>query len=287
MSLYLGDRYIDLDNRAYSYRLLNAPSTLPVSLDQVKEHLKLDTTDISDDAYLTSLVKSVVYFAEKYTGRDILTKQYLTYRDTFYSPISLKKVIVQSVDSVKYLLDDVLTTLATDQYYLTDVQDFFGEIWAVDGVTFPTNVDVKKQAIQIIFRAGYGIPITTAARASDVVTVTTTNTHYYTTGDSIVIAGGSPSTFNGTYTITVTSDTTFTYENSGSDESATPVTYMTANKIPEDLILAMLNHITRIYQNRGDCVAGNAAACQTDSIINLPPETLQVYSLYQILQISV
>tara|TARA_R110000765_G_scaffold31917_2_gene74555 strand:- start:1109 stop:2914 length:1806 start_codon:yes stop_codon:yes gene_type:complete len=42
-------------------------------------------------------------------------------------------------------------------------------------------------------------------------TVTTSGSHGYSSGDWVTIAGASPSTYNGTFRITVTSTTTFTY----------------------------------------------------------------------------
>lgn len=62
---------------------------------------------------------------------------------------------------------------------------------------------------------------TDLTRASDVVTVTTSAAHGFAVGDIVVIAGVTPSTFNGTFGIqSVGSTTTFTYNNAGVDESA-------------------------------------------------------------------
>lgn len=52
---------------------------------------------------------------------------------------------------------------------------------------------------------------TGAVRASNVVTITTTGAHGLFTGKKVVIAGVTDATFNGTFTITVTGSTTFTY----------------------------------------------------------------------------
>lgn len=56
-----------------------------------------------------------------------------------------------------------------------------------------------------------GETISTITHVSTVATLTTAANHNLTTGTVVVISGASPSEYNGTYSITVTSDTTFTY----------------------------------------------------------------------------
>lgn len=65
------------------------------------------------------------------------------------------------------------------------------------------------------------VTISTAVRSSNVVTITTSSAHKYTTGLSIVISGVTDSSFNGTFTITVTGSTTFTYSQTASNASST------------------------------------------------------------------
>jgi len=62
--------------------------------------------------------------------------------------------------------------------------------------------------------------ISTAIRSSDIVTITTSTTHQFQTGTSVVIAGVTESSFNGTVTITRTSGNTFTYPQTAADDSS-------------------------------------------------------------------
>jgi hypothetical protein len=65
-------------------------------------------------------------------------------------------------------------------------------------------------------------PITSISRVSNVATVTTTWNHGFTNGDTVIIAGNSVGSLDGTYTITsVPSLTTFTYANSGTNATGT------------------------------------------------------------------
>lgn len=66
------------------------------------------------------------------------------------------------------------------------------------------------------------LAITSITRSSNVSTVVTSSAHGLVTGDTIVITGASPSTFNvSQVACTVLDATTFTYANAGIDQSAT------------------------------------------------------------------
>lgn len=56
-----------------------------------------------------------------------------------------------------------------------------------------------------------GQAISGISHVTVVATVTTSATHGLTTGDSVVVSGASPSQYNGSYTVTVLSDTQFAY----------------------------------------------------------------------------
>jgi hypothetical protein len=63
--------------------------------------------------------------------------------------------------------------------------------------------------------------ITVAVRTSNVATITTAEAHSYPVGMSVLIAGVSAASFDGTFTITsVPTTTTFTYANTGGDTSS-------------------------------------------------------------------
>ena len=141
--------------RAYTYKQLTFPDPLDViSLASIKEYLKIDSSEASENDILTLLIGSVVDFFEKYTKRELLTKQFITYRDCWSYREELRRSKFVSLDSVKYYIDDVLTVYATSNFYTTDESDF-SMIVLKDDQSFP-NIDDRLQAIQITFKAGYG-----------------------------------------------------------------------------------------------------------------------------------
>jgi len=77
--------------------------------------------------------------------------------------------------------------------------------------------------------------IVTAVRVSNVITVTTEDHHGFANGDTIIIAGVSVASMNGTYVITsVTSLNTFTYANSGSNVTGTGGVATTLIPVPQN-----------------------------------------------------
>lgn len=157
------------------YPLITGTSTLAVSLTNTKAWLKIPSTLSVDDTLITYLIKAATGFFEKITGRDLITKTYRTYLDNFpvvnglyyYSGVSpllpqyqdngiwLRKSKLQAVTSIKYLKDGVQLTWDPINYYAT-VNTDYSAIYLVNGSDFPQNIDIRKQAVEINFTAGYG-----------------------------------------------------------------------------------------------------------------------------------
>jgi uncharacterized phiE125 gp8 family phage protein len=145
----------------YGYKIETAPVNLPLTLEEVEEHLRISVD--SEDDYLTFLIETVRDYFECYTNRTLINTTYKAYLDDFPSSIYyydccdgilIRKSKVSSISSIKYLSDNVLTTWDSSNYYFTDVNSY-PKVYLVNGSTYPT-VDVRKQAIEIIFIAGYG-----------------------------------------------------------------------------------------------------------------------------------
>lgn len=153
-----------------------AGDTLPVSLTNVKAWLKIPSTLSADDTLITALIKAAAGYFEKVTGRDLITKTYKTYLDRFpyisdldyYSGwsnlypkyndngIVIRKSKLQSITSIQYYYEGSLTTWDSSNYYTTSENDF-SAIYLADGISFPSDVDTRKQAVEINFTAGYGV----------------------------------------------------------------------------------------------------------------------------------
>jgi len=85
-------------------------------------------------------------------------------------------------------------------------------------------------------------PITSITRSGSTATVTTASPHQRATGETILIVGAAQNEYNGTYPITVTGGSTFTYQVSGTP--ATPATTSTVLRY-QDSDYPQITSITR------------------------------------------
>lgn len=141
-----------------NYALVTAAVSPAVELDDVKERLR-ETQGTNDfDGELLSLIRTATQYGEKLTGRDFINKTYKTYLDCFPSDcqgIRIKKSKLQSITSIQYLVDGVLTTFSSSDYYFTDDNNY-STIYLEENKSWPSNADNKRQAVVIQFVAGYG-----------------------------------------------------------------------------------------------------------------------------------
>ena len=165
-----------VQRRAFTYKVTSPPGALAVSLADIKSHLKV--TDSSEDDLITIYLDAAIDYAERLTKRDFITRTYTTFRD-FFPGVSegyyqfgnlptlgsvgfggnigfeIRKSPLQSIESIKYFVSDVLTTVLNTDYYNTLEEDY-SEVLIKDGKCWPTNADVRLQTIEISFKAGFG-----------------------------------------------------------------------------------------------------------------------------------
>lgn len=138
---------------AYPYIVIQEPVNLAVSLDTVKDHLKIDNTD--SDAELTLLIKAATGIAENYTRRIFINTGFRTYRCCFLDCFELKRSKFQSLQKYEYLQSGSFVTIDSSLYYITD-DTAYSKIILNNGASYPDDLDVNEQAIKIEFTAGYG-----------------------------------------------------------------------------------------------------------------------------------
>lgn len=154
------------------YILVTGPTTTPISVDEVKSYAKISGT--SQDTLISILINAAVSYFETFTKRDLINKTYKCYLDNFpryngnnavlsdgftydykNTGILLKKSKLQSITSIKYLLNTILTTWDSSNYYISN-ENTYASIYLENTINYPTDVDARKQAVEITFVAGYG-----------------------------------------------------------------------------------------------------------------------------------
>lgn len=138
----------------------SSPESLPVSLAEAKDHLRLSQEDSSHDANLTLLLTAATERLEQDLDRQILTATYkqsqFCWRESDIDSYGVKiyKRAVTAVDSLEYYdADGVLQTIAAEDFVFDPGRC---EIFPVAGEQWPTLQQDNSSAVQISFTAGYG-----------------------------------------------------------------------------------------------------------------------------------
>lgn len=169
------------NHRAYTYKVTIPPAEFPVTLEMVKEFLKLDPSDDSQDDLLNMFIGAATIYAEKLTKRDFIERTYETFRDFFpragqnegYYPFGLvpsgasgisyygdnvgyeiRRSPLVSVTDIAYTDSNQMgQTVASTVYYNT-VETDYSEVLTVTGQCWPDDALRQMQNIKITFIAG-------------------------------------------------------------------------------------------------------------------------------------
>lgn len=135
-------------------RLSVAPTVEPVSVDELRTHSRIDTTD--EDQLLASHLTAAREMVEKETSRALCTQTWTLKLDRFpYDMMELRVVPVSSVTSITYYdTSNVSQTLSTD-YYVSDTSSEPARIVRAYNYEWPETYD-RPNAVTVTFVAGYG-----------------------------------------------------------------------------------------------------------------------------------
>jgi len=140
-----------------NYRVSAAPDVEPLTVNDVKVHLRL-TSDTTEDALIASLITTAREYCEKYTGRAFATQTVVAYLDEWPTTdyIELPLSPLQSVTSVVYKNSaGTETTMTVTTDYIVDTYSPVGRIVLAYGKTWPDFTAYPINPITITYKAGY------------------------------------------------------------------------------------------------------------------------------------
>ena len=139
--------------------LKTAPAVEPISLDEAKQHLRINIDNLDHDDYIFDLITVAREQVEMITWRKLITQTWYAYFDNWPDGdyIELPFGSLQSVTAIKYTDDDGdVTTWDSDKYIVgTDYQK--GRVTLADGYTWPNEALYPSNPIEIEFLCGYGL----------------------------------------------------------------------------------------------------------------------------------
>lgn len=137
-----------------NWKVTTQPGGEPVTLDEAKDHIRVESSFTADDDLINALITSARQWAENYLWRAIPEQTITLKRMAFANRMELPMTNLISVDSVKYLDEDGAgQTLSTDVYGV-DTYATPGAVYLKDGQEWP-DVDVDPLAVEIVYKAGW------------------------------------------------------------------------------------------------------------------------------------
>lgn len=151
-----------------SLRLVTDATAEPVTVDELKIHLRLDTTYTTEDDLLTGLIKIARKEAENRTRRACLPQTWKLTIDDFEDDmvLNVSPLSTETTDIAITYLDETSgdSTSLASTYFRIDADSEPGRIRLGYESDWPSVYPVKG-AVQVTFKAGY--PVTTVAPVTD------------------------------------------------------------------------------------------------------------------------
>jgi len=136
-----------------NYVVTTAPATEPLTLAEVKAHLRVDGAD--SDTLLTALIIAARENAEKYLRRALITQTIQARYDSFSYDMYIPRPRLVSVSYVKYLDADGVEQTLDPSKYKVDSYSEPARILPAYGLVWPVTRH-EMNAVTVEFIAGYG-----------------------------------------------------------------------------------------------------------------------------------
>ena len=137
-----------------SKQLITAPSSEPVTRDEVKLDARVDGFDL--DATIDLLITAARRKAETLTGRAIMPQTWDLYLDDWPTDgIKIGMMPLQSITHIKYDDNNGDEQTVDSSVYSLDANKIPGWVYLNDGESWPTGLRGGRNKIRVRFVAGY------------------------------------------------------------------------------------------------------------------------------------
>lgn len=135
---------------------LTTPTALPIPLQSIRDHLRIDTDETAYDSELTDLIRTASEWVEANCHQQLISTQYLAtwneFPDENYIKLPLFPVV--TVDELVY--DDLNGDEQEITDYQTDLIQTPARIWTAPRSYWPDTEVERIGAVRLKFTAGYG-----------------------------------------------------------------------------------------------------------------------------------
>jgi len=256
--------------------LVTAPAYMPITLADVKAHLRVEDAFTTDDSYIQSLIFQAVDEVESILNRKLITQTWKYFLDDWPDgdDIVLPYGKLQSVTHVYYTDSDGTqqTDFDENDEWTSDTDSDPGRVILKYGESWPSTTLAYENPIEIQFVCGYGthavLTVTGATNASPI--VITSGTHGLSTGNRVQIASvGGNTAANGTWIITKSDDNSFSLNGSTGNAAYTSGGTAVRLTVPEPIRQAIRLLVAEKYSYREETITVQLVSGIKGYIINL------------------
>ena len=133
--------------------VVTPPSEEPITLAELKTHLRVDTSD--DDTYITALGAAARAWCEGFCNRQFVSATY-DWRIDKFGELLVPKPDLVSVTSIKYIDTDGAEQTVSSSIYDVDIDQAPGRIRLAYDKSWPDDRRATTNAVTVRFVAGYG-----------------------------------------------------------------------------------------------------------------------------------
>ncbi len=143
-------------SREYSFTVVTPASKEPVSLEEMKSYLTIDSSVTTDDMDIKNWIREAREQVEARTGRKLMSQVLSMKRDAFYAyEIKIKCAPVTAINSVSYQdIDDITQSLTGSPMEYRAFFDEDSESWIEPESGWPATYP-RPQSVDINFTVGY------------------------------------------------------------------------------------------------------------------------------------
>ncbi len=143
------------DTVRYALSVVTEPTEEPVTIAEAREHCRVAVFD--DDAWIYAAIVSARKLCETITKRAFCTTTFRLSLDQFPpDQFYLPRPPLVSVTSIKYLDSSGVQQTWSGSNYSVDIYSQPGRVALVYNGSWPTSTRMDTNAIEVIYRAGYG-----------------------------------------------------------------------------------------------------------------------------------
>lgn len=149
-------------SKSYAFIVLGADTlaeagggSYPVSLADMKLHLKIETAETDDNTLISTLISAATTYCEEFQHRSYITQTRYQYYDAFPSFFSVPYPPLISVATIVYISTAGVETELDPGQYRVDTSNQPGRITEAYNCTWPATRDITN-AVVLTYSAGYG-----------------------------------------------------------------------------------------------------------------------------------